>query len=118
VGEGVQVGVIVKVGVKLGRAVKVADGEGVKAIVGGINKEGAVSVDTGGKGASPTGKLQPNKRQLRPIVNNNLRLERISLYLAGPLTFILVIQLQNIRRTRAPADARPKRRGPMLQSIQ
>ena len=119
-GEGVQVGVMVNVGVKLGRSVKVTEGKGVKVIVDvDVAVKGiAVGVGTVGKGVGPATQLQPTNSQQRAIESVDLRLERICLYLAGRSTLTLLIQLPNIRKTRAPADAQPKRRGPMLHIIQ
>ena len=109
---------MVKVGVKLGRTVKVAEGDGEKVSVGVAVRGLAVAVGRVGTGVGPAAQLQPNKRQPRHVRSSNLKLERIGRYLAGRSTFTLLIQLPATRKINAPRVARPKRSGPMLHIIQ
>ena len=109
---------MVKVGVKLGRTVKVAVGAGVKVSVGVAVAGLAVGVGRVGAGAGPAAQVQPNKKQPRHVRSSDLKLARMDCYLAGRSTFTLLIQLPATRKINAPRVARPKRRGPMLHIIQ
>ena len=109
---------IVKVGVKLGTIVGVAEGVATIMVARVAVKVKVGLIDTVCAPIEPFCLRQPDNRKLKPIKNNKLRLNRIYRYLAGRSTLTLLIQLPNTRQNSAPTDARPKRSGPMLQIVQ